>query len=164
MKPVFSKQTKKGFALVEAVISISILALVLTVLGVVGSSLLKSSLDNNARVQAAYLSEEGLEATRLIRDQGWTANIAPYASGSNFYLHFDGSSWNATSTNIFIDNTFERKVTLTEVRRDSSQHIVSSGGTVDPNIKKVTVSVSWNSRGATSTRSVSTYLANVFDN
>lgn len=164
MKLVFSKQTKTGFALAEAVISISVLAIVLTLLGVVGSNLLRTSLDNTARVQAAYLSEEGLEAVRLIRDGGWTTNIAPYASGSTFYLYFDGVGWNATSTNTFIDSTFERSVTLNEVRRDSSQRIVSSGGTVDPNIKKITVTVSWNSRGATSTRSVSTYLANVFDN
>lgn len=163
MKLVFSKQTKTGFALAEAVVSISVLAVVLTILGVVGSNLLRASLDNTARVQAAYLSEEGLEVVRLMRDGGWDTNIAPYTSGSTFYLYFDGINWTATSTNNLIDSTFEREVTLSEVRRDGSQKIVSSGGSIDPNIKKVTVTISWNSRGATSTRSVSTYLANLFE-
>jgi Tfp pilus assembly protein PilV len=150
--------------MVEAVIAISILAVILTALGTVSTKILSSSLDNTAKIQAAYLSEEGLEATRLLRDQSWSTNIAPIVSGSGFYLYFNGTSWSATSTNTLIDSTFERRVILTEVRRDSSQRIVSSGGSIDPNIKKVTVNVSWNIRGATTTRSVSTYLANVFNN
>jgi Tfp pilus assembly protein PilV len=155
---------RQGFAMVEAVVAISILAVILTALGSVSTKILSSSLDNTAKIQAAYLSEEGLEAARLLRDEGWSTNIAPIASGSGFYLYFNGTSWTSTSTNILIDSTFERRITLTEVRRDNTQHIVASGGTVDPNIKKVTVSVSWNIRGATTTRSISTYLANVFIN
>lgn len=144
--------------------AISILAVVLAALGSVSTKILSSSLDNTSKIQAAYLAEEGLEAVRLMRDQSWDNNIATVPTGNEFYLYYDGTGWSATSTSLLIDGYFERVVVLRDVRRDNSQRIVDSGGSVDPNIKKVTVSVSWNSRGATTTRAISTYLANVFNN
>jgi hypothetical protein len=150
--------------MVEAVVAISILAVVLATLGSITSKILSSSLDNTAKIQAAYLAEEGLEVMRLLRDESWSTNIASHSSGVDFYIHHDGIAWSATSTNILIGDLFERRIVLSDVRRDSSQRIVESGGNIDPNIKKVTVTLAWNSRGATTTRSLSTYLTNVFDN
>jgi prepilin-type N-terminal cleavage/methylation domain-containing protein len=164
MKQDFQRSTNQGFTMVEAVVAISILAVMLATLGSITSKILSSSLDNTAKIQAAYLAEEGLEVMRLLRDESWSTNIAVRPSGTNFYIHYDGSAWSATSTNMLIGNLFERRIMLSDVRRDSSQRIVESGGNNDPNIKKVTVTLVWNSRGATSTRSLSTYLTNVFDN
>ncbi|MFA6536660.1 MAG: prepilin-type N-terminal cleavage/methylation domain-containing protein [Candidatus Paceibacterota bacterium] len=152
----------RGFSLLEIVIATAILATVL--LGSVGALTLaiKIASANTAKIQAAYLAEEGVEAVRILRDNGWAANIASQASP--FYLSFNGTTWQATSVNQYVDGIFERKVTLSSIYRDGSKKIVWSGGTLDTNAKKITVEVSWLSAGATTTKSISTILANIFNN
>ncbi len=150
--------------LIEGVVAAGITLMTLVGAITAFSYLYRSAVNNMAYIQAAFLGEEGLEAARIIRDNGWTANIASLTPGAGLYLYFDGATWKATSTPAFIDQTFERKVVFDDVYRDGDQNIVSSGGTLDANIKKVTVFVAWSARGATTTRSLSTYLANVFRN
>ncbi len=136
----------KGLTLVEVVIaSAIILAAIVTLLGV-HTLYLKVALANTDSVKAAFLLEEGIEETRYLRDDSWSANIA-----------------GLTSTTTSIDN-FERMVTLSAVYRDSNGDIVSSGGTLDTNTKLITSSVSWMVNGATTTKSISTYLTNLYAN
>jgi hypothetical protein len=155
---------QKGFSLAEAVVAVSLCLVVLLSLFGVWTMVLSYSLSGTARVQATYLLEEGVEVMRILRDDGWSTNIAPINSEEDFYLEFDGSSWNISDTNQFVDAIFERKVVLADTYRDENDSITLSGGTLDTNTKKVTVSVAWFSKGATTTRELSTYLTNVFSN
>ncbi|RJQ33649.1 type II secretion system protein [Candidatus Parcubacteria bacterium] len=157
-------QKKNGFVLVEALIASAILALVLA--AGIGAFLLtmRTGLGNAAEVQSAFLAEEGLEALRIMRDNGWSTNISPLTASSTYYLVFDGTTWDATTTNSFIDDTFERSIVLFEVSRDSNETIVTSGGTEDPDTRLAVVSVSWREGDATTTRSLSAYMSNVFSN
>jgi len=155
----------RGFTLVEAVIS-SAIALVV-ILGVTSAftEALRASSNNAAYVQASFLQEEGVEAVRFLRDDSWSVNIATEQVGTPFYLTYNGTTWKATSTAAYIDGKFLRTVTLDSVNRDNtSQDIVTSGGTLDANTKKVTVTVAWYDRGATTTRNLQTYLTNIFSN
>jgi Tfp pilus assembly protein PilV len=158
------KYSSSGFSLVEAVVVVAVTLLILLGLSSALNLIFKLSISNTNKVQATFLEEEGLEIIRLLRDDSWSTKIVPWATGSNFYLHFNNVIWQATTTNIYINNLFERKVVLSNVYRDGSQNIVSSGGVLDPNTKKVTVFVSWANGPATTTRSLSTYLTNVFNN
>ena len=98
-----------------------------------------------------------------MRDNGWTANIASQTASSTFYISFNGSTWVSTASNTYIDGTFERSVVLYDVYRDGGEDITESG-TLDPDTKKVTVSVSWRAQSGTSTRSLSIYMTNMFNN
>jgi Tfp pilus assembly protein PilV len=151
---------KKGLTLVEVVIaSAIILAAVLSLLGV-HSLYLKIALSSGQTVKATYLLEESLEAVRFLRDSSWDANIATLTLGTNYGVVWNGALWQLNSSNKWVDN-FERTVTLSAVYRDSSDDIVSSGGTLDTDTKLVVASVSWQSAGATTTRSISTYITNL---
>src|SRR3989344_2387260 len=152
----------KGFSLVEVVITASIFLVV--ILGLTGTFAfaVKGSLENVTKVQASFLEEEGLEVARLMRDAGWDENIAVHPSGEPFRILFDGSAWQATFDNALVDGVFERKITFSDVYRDSGQNIVSSGGTLDSNTRKVTVEVSWPTASGTTTRALSTYITNIF--
>lgn len=136
------------------------------VLGIVGAFTitLRSALNTTARIQAAFIAEEGLEAARILRDNGWSANIASQTLGAPLYLSFDGTTWKATTTNAFVDGVFQRTLVLDSVYRDGSKNIVSTGGTLDTNIRKATVSISWREGTATTTHSLATYLTNIFNN
>jgi len=157
-----------GFSLVEAVIASAIcLAVLLGASGAFTLSL-RASLGNTARIQASFLEEEGLEAMRTLRDNGWAANIATLTASTTYYLAYSTSTnaWSATTTNRYIDSTFSRSFVLYNVNRDGSQNIVTSGGSNDANTKKITVTVSWRQReaSATSSHSLSTYFTNIFNN
>lgn len=154
----------KGFSLVEIVVGAAVCLIVIVGLSGAFSLILKLSLANTTKVQASFLEEEGIEAVRILRDNSWAGNIATQTSGVPFFLSFTSGTWATSTRNVFVDNLFERKVTLTSVYRDGSQNIVSSGGTLDPKTMQATVSVSWLSGGATTTKSLSTYITNIFNN
>ncbi len=162
--PTTGYRPRAGFVLVEALVASAILAVVLA--AGIGAFLLavRTSLSNSTEVQSAFLAEEGLEAIRIIRDNGWSANIAPLTASSTYYIMWSGTTWAATTANTFIDDTFERTVVLYNVYRDANQDITTSGGTLDADTKKVTVNVSWRSPSGTTTTSLSAYIANVFSN
>src|SRR3989344_3524920 len=111
-------KTGSGFVLIEALVASSILSVVLA--AGIGAFLLsiRTSLGNTAEVQAAFLAEEGLEALRVLRDDGWSANIASQTASSTFYIVFDGSTWVTTTSNTYTDGTFERSAVLFDVNRD----------------------------------------------
>ena len=157
----------KGFGLVEVVIAsaiISVSIFSLSAVSVIGSRLQSQSLE---KIRANFLAEEGLEAMRFLRDKSWNTNLANLSVGTNYSISFASSTsrWSIGSTAAsYADSFFDRKIMLENVFRDSNDNIVSSGGAQDPDTKKVTVSVSWQDRNATTTVNLSTYLSDVFDN
>jgi Tfp pilus assembly protein PilV len=157
----FSVRTR-GLTMVEVLIASAIILTAVVVLLGVHSLYLKTALENGQTVQAAYLAEEGVEVMRYLRDASWSQNIAPLSLNTPYGLALSGA-WitNATSTWI---GAFYRIVTLSAVERDAASDIVASGGTLDPNTKLLTVSVSWPQRGATTTKTVATYLTNLHGN
>lgn len=158
-----SNKTKNnnGFSIAEIVVAVAVIALsIFGFLTVAGVSL-KTLRANTNNIQAAFLLEEGVEAVRILRDSGWDANVSPLNAETNYYLSFNGTTWEATTTNIFIDNFFERKFIADNVYRDSNDDIAVSG-TLDPSTKKIIVSVSWLSQTGTTTKSISTYMTKLF--
>lgn len=153
---------QQGLTLVEVLIASAIVLLSVVVLLGVHSLYLKTALDNGETIKAAYLAEEGVEAMRYLRDASWTMNIIPLTLDEPYGLALN-NAWATDATSMWV-GSFYRTVTLSAVERNAQDDIVSSGGTLDPNTKLLTVSVSWPSRGATTTKTISTYLTNLHDN
>lgn len=154
---------KKGFGLLEIVIGLAVITIFL--FGVLAVTRLSSRLsqENTNNIKGAFFLEEGTEAVKILRDAGWQQNIVSLTVARDYYFSFDNGQWRTTSSDIFIDSIFERKFRLDNVYRDSQSRIADSG-TLDPNTKKISLSVSWRSRGATTTKTISTYLTNLFNN
>ena len=155
----------RGFGMIEAVIGMALITIFLFAIAEVGR--LGSRLIDSAgfRMQATFLIEEGFDAVRGVRDAGWAANIAPLSLDTDYWLNFSGGVWALTTTpRPFIDGRFDRRVRVSAVLRDSSDDIVTTSGATDTNSKKITVSVAWSDRGATTTSTVSTYIMNLFNN
>lgn len=154
---------KKGIGLVEIVIGAAILTSSVLAIATFYVQALGAGRDATQLVQASFLAEEGLEVMRFFRDESWQ-NISGLTTGTSYYLTFNGTKWATTTTDMFIDSTFERAVKVENVYRDLSDDIASSGGTLDANTKKITASVSWRNKTATTTRSIATYMTNIFSN
>ncbi len=158
---------KKGMGLVEVLVGVFVFSVILGALIYASNLYLSGAGDSLQSAQAAYFGEEGVEAMRTIRDAAWT-NVTALSTSTTYYLVFDYSSstnyaWKATTTATTTDS-MTRKINLATVMRDSNGRIVSSGGTVDANTRKVTVSVSWPYKATTTVKTIATYLTNIIGN
>ena len=153
----------KGTALAEiligsAIISTGILALISAYNTYIGYALA-----NQKNIQASYLLEEGLEVMTFSRDKGWVQNISKLSTTTTYYLTFGGSNWATTTTPQYVDGEFLRKINISDVKRGADDRI-SDSGTYDPNTKKITATVEYWQGHSTTTRVISTYITNLYNN
>ena len=155
------KNKTKGVSLVEIVVGAAIATLILSGLIATYNFYFKTALANLQHVQVAFLTEEGWEALRFLRDTDWS-NLSSLTTGTTYYLTFYNGNWQATTSNIFVDGIFERKFILYGVYRDANDDIASSG-TLDSNTKKAIITVAWSRGLATTSKSLELYLTNLFN-
>ncbi len=153
----------KGSGIVEVLIGLAIIAVGIFSIMRAFNYYLKFALSHRYDVQTALLLEEGIEAVKILRDAGWSAKIAPLSPGTTYGLAYFGGTWTSTTTLKYIDSKFSRTFVLSNVYRDANDKIASSG-TLDSNTKKITISVAVRNILATSTKSISTYITNLFAN
>jgi len=152
---------ERGFGIVEIVVAVSIISIAFFTISQMSVIYLKQTIQNKQSLKAAYLTEEALEAVRSVRDQGWVANIQALTMESNYYPVISGNKWILTSSNPgLLEGVYTRQIIVNNVSRDASDNIVSSGGTNDPDTKKITATISWDGKSTTLT----TYLTNLYNN
>lgn len=155
---------EKGFNLAEVMVATAIVLLIVVALVAAMNTYARLSRNSPESVKATYLAEEGIEVIKYFRDASWTSNIATLPLNTTLYLNLNGSTWSTTTTYALIDNKYDRRITISNALRDGASNIVDSGGTADTNTKKVTVTVAWSDGRATTTETMSTYIANIFNN
>ena len=134
----------RGVGIVEVIIAIFIISTAFFAILQLSVMTMKASGERNNKERALQLAQEGIEATRAIRDSGWTANIAGLSFGSTYYPFNNSGAWALSASNPgLIDGKFTRTAVVSNVSRDINDNIVQSGGTDDPKTKKVAVTVSW---------------------
>jgi type II secretory pathway pseudopilin PulG len=157
-KNFYKKQ--KGFFIVEVLVSTAVTAAVVVFLLGLVQNTVKISAGALERNQAGYLLEEGAEAVRTIRDDGW-AGINTINNATTYYLSWNGSKWSLSTTASSI-SPFTRTLVFEAVSRDGNDDIVSTGGTLDIRTRKVTVSLSWvSSNGVSKNESLVFYIADI---
>lgn len=105
----------KGFSLVEVLLAVSVFALIVTALVGVLIYGQQSTALSGQRAKAIFLAEEGLEATRNIRD----ANFSNLTDGT-FGLTTTGNQWNLSGSSDTTD-IFTRAITISSVDADRKQ-------------------------------------------
>lgn len=151
------RSTQRGMALIELLVGLTIISIALVSLLTTYRAHLKAALANTNAIKASYLAEEAFEAVRFLKDSNWNGTIANKTNGTAYYLSWNGTSWTVTTTPQYVDE-FLRTITFSAVNRDSNDDITTSGGTLDPNIKKVDVTIAWQETSATTTKTLSTYM------
>lgn len=141
-------QAHHGFGLLEIVIAVAIISGSLFALAEVSTLAVRITQGALAEQQAIFLVEEGIENARLARDTSWATLLA--SSGTET---IDG---------------FTRVMALEDVyRRNSDDDIVPANSSdpkkLDPNTKKVTATVSWQTQKGAANRTLSAYLTNLFE-
>ena len=162
MTSILSRSThQKGTGLIEVLVAAAVVTLLVTGITNVYHLAIRSSREAIRGTQSSLLAEEGLEAARVIRDASWNA-IDDASIGTSYTLLWTGTTWALTTTPSMIDGTFDRRIVFQNVYRDAGDDIAESG-TLDEDTVRVDVTVSWHTGTATTSRTVSTYIGNLFE-
>ncbi len=146
--------------MIEVMIAASIItAFVVTAVAVAQRSIYVSRQAFHT-TQVGFLLEEGAEAVRIVRDNGWS-NISLLTNGTTYYPTWNGTTWTLST----ISNTwgiFTRTVVVASVNRDNTtKDITPSGGTTDSGTRLITVTVSWQEGGTTITKTLPFYISDI---
>jgi len=139
------KNNEKGIGIIEILVVVAILGVTLGGLLELITFSMKTSSIVKQTSQADALAQETMEEIRSFRDYtDWnTDGLGTLTVGSSYYPVKSGSplKWALVSG---VENVgiFQRKVVFSSVNRDANKDIVLSGGTLDPDTKKATVTVS----------------------
>lgn len=152
-----------GMALVEIVIGAAIISVGILAISSSYSTYVSYALANQRNIQASYLLEEGLEVTSYFRDKSWT-NISKLSTTTTYYLSWSGSDWATTTSATYVDSIFLRSLNITDVKRDVNDRIATTSGNYDPNTKEITATVNYWQGHATTTKFISTYITNIYNN
>lgn len=133
-------KSQKGFSVAEIIVASAVFVLFVTIFtGILVSSI--NGLDySGTKNRAIILAEEGLEATRSIRD----SNFSNLVDGT-YGINNNGAQWVFIPTQDIVDNYFTRKI------------IISS---IDANTKSVISVVDWNNLKTNGSVSLLTHFAN----
>ena len=153
-----------GLALTEVVVVASIILVFVVALFGAYAFYLRISFENLHRAQATFIAEEGIESIKILRDQSWSEKIALIPFGETYRITWNEGLVELALGASYIDGMFDRTIVFEEVGRDSNGDIVEQGGTPDEGTRKLTVNISWFSRNATTTKSMSTYVTDLFGN
>ena len=145
---------------IEMLVAISIITVSILATTAVAQKSVYISRQSFHATQAAFLLEEGAEAVRIVRDNGWN-NISSLTPNISYYPTFLDDTW-TLSTTVNTVGIFTRTVTIANVNRDDTTEDIASVGTDDPGTKLITVTVSWLEGGVTIIKTLEFYLADIF--
>ena len=157
----------RGSVLIEVVVGSVIILFTMVGVAAAYNLYLKTISSNTSTVTARMLLEEGAEAVRVLRDEGWGDFILPLEMEDRrvYYLALEsdghgGWQWHTTTTPVFVDGIFARTVALSAAYRDANQSLAPAG-TLDPDVCRVRVEGSWWNGAATTTESAELYIHNL---
>lgn len=150
-----------GFGLVEIVVGTLVIVLITSSLYGFFVQAIQVEHQTVNTIRANYLLLEAVDAVRILRDDGWNASIGSMATDTPYYIYFDSGSFVATTTPLVIDGLYHRYVELSDVFRDGSDDIASSG-TYDVGSRKVVASIAWMSSTGTTTELFDSYIFNIY--
>lgn len=157
------KNDIKGMTLVELLIVLAVITIGLAyIIGAFAFYLSILSTEKNV-TYANSLVQQSLEGVRNIRhNTEWdTDGLATFSTGISYHLEQAGSPphWILVSGSQAA-NGFKQEIVFDNVYRDLNDNVVASGGVIDPDSKKVSVSVSWNQKSKVRQIEVETILTN----
>ena len=161
----------KGISIVELLVAIMIIGMTITALISFSTFSLRIASLFEQTTQASFLAQDYMEALKNYRDNtGWNDDdpgdqydgLGRVASEVSLHLELSGDTpprWQLLLGQETL-GIFTRDVVIESAERDTSDNIVASGGTLDLETKKVTVTVSWEERGGIREIETITYLTN----
>ncbi len=106
---------QSGQTIVEIIMTIAVVALMITGLVVGSTSMIKAARIAKAKSVSVQLAREGVELSRKVRDAGWSTFVAFGSTGGTIWCLDGAGVWTQPvgNCNSNIDGVFGRTVTFT---------------------------------------------------
>jgi type II secretory pathway pseudopilin PulG len=135
------KRGGEGLSLIEVIIAVALFSLVAAALFnlLAGSYIGLKSFSSSQG--ALFYAQEGAEAARSIRNQGWNNLTA-----GSYGLTLTGNRWQFSGSQELLDNFYTRQIIIEDIYRDNLGNLVppvSPGAILDLHTKKIIFLVSW---------------------
>lgn len=150
------KKQKEGFSIIELLIAISFIAVIISSIFTISQFNGQVRKINDERTQALYYAVEGIEAAKLMT---WDQ----LAVGDWHFIK-NASLWEIGAGAELLNNKYTRTVVVSEVSRESISQgnvygAISASANIDPDTKKVTVTIDWLSKsGSSKQEKLETYI------
>jgi len=155
MRKKINNSRAKGFSILEIILSVAIFSIFSAAAVTFFMSALSAEQQSLQYETASSYATAGLEAVRAIRDDSFDNLNNMDKSG----LEFSNDKWKLSGESDSFD-IYKRVISISDVSRDGDGNIVSSGGTMDPDMKKIVSVVSWtDSSNQTASTELETYLS-----
>ena len=142
----------RGLSVVELIVASAIILIIFVAL-IASTNLYYSSAFTTLRdVEATYITEEGMEIVRYLKDQNWS-KIGQLSTTTTYYLIWTGTDYATTTVPTYTSDFFLRRVTVADVKRDGNSDIATVG-TYDPETKRITVTTTYVREQATTTKTL----------
>lgn len=150
-----------GFGIIETLVAMGIFTIVASTAATTVLHSFSANRLGDQETEATLFAQEGIEAVRSIKNQGWNAFVSSAVAhncASGCGLDSLSGSW-AFSSGSDTSETFTRTITISNVYRTGAD-IIEGGATLDQDVKKITSTVTWNfSPSRSNTTKVVTYLS-----
>ncbi len=155
MRKKINKLYLKGFSILEVILSVALFSIFSAASITFFLSALSAEQKSLQYSAAATYASVGLEAVRSVRDGAFD----DLNNTDNSGLDFSDGKWKLAGENDHFD-IYQRTISISDVARDGDGNVTASGGTTDPDMKKIVSTVSWpDGAGRTVSTSVETYLS-----
>ncbi len=144
-----------GFTIIEFIVAAGIFMIIAaaSVVALMHSGMIDRK--GSEQEKARRYAQEGIEAVRSIRNQDFGSLVAGTHGVSS-----TGGTWAFSGTQN-VNAGMTRQIVVADVYRDGNNTIVTSGGTLDPDTKKATITVTWTAEnGKQQTIVQDSYLTN----
>lgn len=143
-----SSKIIRGQSLIELLIVMALASIILPAVMTGFLSSREGKSQQQQREKAVGLLREAEEATRYVRNKGWSSFVA----NGTYHPIIESNQWTLVTGSESLSG-LTRQIVVSDVYRDTSGTVVTSGGTLDPSSKKVVITVSWTAPSTSSVQS-----------
>ncbi len=159
------RANQRGSLILEVIVAVGVFALFSVAIGGIIVANARVVTSTSLETRAVALTREAMEQVIAIKQNTWIG-VALTSPNSYYTLttvavptpHYVMAP-DPTATGELIEG-FTRTIVMTAGMRDDALKLADSGTHVDPNVRKVTVTVKWNDRGRDRTETLVMYLTN----
>ena len=159
----FSKKHKEGFALIEIIVSMAAGIIILVSFVTLAMQAKKISRSNSEKLRATLYLREMIEVAKDLETSNWgeLLNLS-CADPLSCHPEIVAGAWKFSANEEILDNGFfRRSLSVFPVYRNQlafPNEIVTTGGILDPNTKKVRADISWLGEFGARTMNLETYV------
>lgn len=159
------KKFNNGFGMIEVIVGLSVSSIMVLTFMASMLYIAKANSLSEGKLQASLYAREATEIAKDLERSDWSElSLVSCAYPIECHPEISGNSWMlAAGSESLGGGAYTRSISIEPVFRDQltfPNKIVTTGGVIDPNTKKIITTVEWVHKDTTHTTTLETYVYN----